>query len=456
MRKASQSSIKVEKLKDLFTVLSKEQGLNGNVLVGDQGEIIYKEAFGYANFETKEPLMVNSMFDLASIAKTFTAVAIMLLKEQGKLSYNDMLDSFFPAFPYQHVTVKHLLTHTSGMPHYEPLFSEHWDKTKIANNDDVIELLMRHTPDILFQPSEQWAYSNTGYVLLAKIIEATSGMSYQNFLDRFIFQPLQMNRTTVLNRRYIPRVIPNYVYGYIYSYEHKKYVLPEEIEETRYVYYLDGLQGDGGIGSTIEDLWKWDRALYTEQLVTHETLQEAFQQTNLKDRTKVTYGYGWGVGNREPVGKIISHNGMWPGYETMLMRYTDEDKTIIFLNNMPQGGTWFEEIIMAAENILFDCEFSIPQLPPIREEVEINLEACKKYIGIYKWEIGEEIEVSIKNNRLFFKIIGQQDIELLPQSETKFFVRIAELEIEFIIANDGKVYELIIDTGEKSKAIRTC
>ncbi|GGE57941.1 serine hydrolase [Priestia taiwanensis] len=453
MDRIETNSVKAEKLKQLFTVLAEEQGFSGAVLVAEKGEVIYKDACGYLNMESKAPITADSMFELASVSKTFTSVATMMLIEQGKLRYDDTIDIYLPVLPYKHITIKNLLNHTSGLPDYETLFLEHWDRTKIATNDDVIALLAKYKQDVLFQPNEKWHYSNTGYVLLASIIEVASGRSFAEFLEKNIFEPLQMTRTTVYNRRYAPRRIPNYAYGYVYSYEQNQYVLPDNYEETNYVYWLDGIQGDGTVNSTIEDLLKWDRALYTEKLLPKEIVKEAFQSTILSDGSSFPYGYGWGIEEKENIGKEVSHGGAWPGYETSLSRYIDKDRTIIYLTNKPQGFSWFLEILAALENIAFDLDYTFPQLPPKREMVTINPEIYTKYVGVYVEGDGEKLSIFVEEKWLYVKANGQK-IRLLPSSETTFFSAQVPLEIEFVVGKEEKANEMIITAGEVSKATR--
>lgn len=206
---------------------------------------------GFANESTKEKLNENSIFELASVSKQFTAMAIVILKEKGKLNYDDKMSKFIPELSnYNHITIRNLLNHTGGLPDY-------------------------------------WEYSNTGYALLASIIENVSGMSYGDYLNKVIFKPLKMNNTFVYTRRYTPQKISNYAYGYVYSDSLKKYFLPDDLDETKIVVWLDGIVGDGTVNSTVNDLLKWDRALYKDQLVSKESKKEIFTSSELNDSTSI-------------------------------------------------------------------------------------------------------------------------------------------------------------------------
>ncbi|WP_312113004.1 serine hydrolase domain-containing protein [Brevibacillus reuszeri] len=348
-------------LDELFTTLADKKKFNGNIMVLDKGVPLYTGSFGYAQLASSTMLNTDSVFELASVSKAFTAMGIMILQEQGKISYEDTIETFLPDFPYAGISVHHLLTHTSGLPDYMALFEQHWDRSKIAANQDVLEQLKLNKPDVHFRPNEKYEYSNTGYVLLALIIEQVSGTSFADFMEQRIFYPLDMEKTRVYNRRYSQESIDNYAYGYVFAHHLGKYCLPDELADHDFVIYLDGIQGDGVVNSTLEDLRKWDRALYTEKLVSKETLEKAFSPVLLADHQPSDYGYGWRIRNDSGVGKVVCHGGGWPGYQTWLGRYLDHDKTFIYLSNMEQDGERTQANIEAVENILFDRPYRIPE-----------------------------------------------------------------------------------------------
>ncbi|KQL43971.1 penicillin-binding protein [Brevibacillus choshinensis] len=348
-------------LEEFFATLANKQKFNGNILVLEQGEAIFTGSYGFADLERSLPLTHDTVFELASVSKAFTAMGIMLLQEQGKIEYEDKVDSILPDFPYRDITVRNLLSHTSGLPDYMDLFAQYWDRTKIATNADVLEQLGVHQPAVLFQPNEKFEYSNTGYVLLGSIIEKVSGMSFSEFLKMYIFTPLEMENTRVFNRRFSQEVIENYAYGYVYSDELGRHSLPDHVKEYDLVIYLDGIQGDGVVNSTLEDLRKWDRALYTEKLVSSKTIQAAFTPVTLADNSTYHYGYGWLIRNDPWTGKVVYHGGGWPGYKNWLGRYIDVDKTIIYLTNVEQDREFTLAVLEAAENILFRRPYRIPE-----------------------------------------------------------------------------------------------
>jgi CubicO group peptidase (beta-lactamase class C family) len=311
---------------------------NGNVLIAKNGKIIYQKSFGYANYDTKELLNDSSLFELASVTKEFTAMGIMMLKEQGKLNYDDDVRKYIPELPYEGMTIRHFLTHTSGIPYYEDeKFFEGWDRKKTVYNDDVIRQFAKVKPPVLFKPGEKWEYSNSAYALLATIIERVSGKTYGEFLKENIFIPLGMDRSRVYNtRRSKGEIIPNYAFGFVYSDSLKKFMLPDSLKEYYYVITLDGIQGDGVVNSTTGDLFKWDQALYTEKLVKKSTLDEAFTPVKLNNDSTYQYGFGWFIAQDSTLGKVVQHSGGWPGYGTYIKRFIDHNNCVIVLTN--NGG----------------------------------------------------------------------------------------------------------------------
>ena len=347
----------------LFTTLSNQYHLNGCVLIADKGKIIYKNVFGYSDFKVKSKLTTNSMFELASMAKQFTAMGIMILKEKGSLEYSSNIRTFFPGLPYEDITVRNLLNHTSGLLDYESLISEYWDSTKIITNEDILNLYIEHQPPLKFQPGDRYNYCNMGYIMLALIIEQVSGLKYEEFMKRKIFIPSGMKRTIVYRRRYRKEKVADYAFGYVLSLKHKGYSLPDNVEKHKRVITWDGLKGDGSISSTVEDLFKWDRCLYTEKLLSNQAINEAFIPGKLNDGSNIdigfrghSYGFGWRIHNSSD-GKMVWHTGHYPGYSNLIMRYIDIDRTIICLSN---NGFEFYTVMTTINDILNNKSIKLP------------------------------------------------------------------------------------------------
>ena len=281
---------------------------NGSVLVAEKGKPIYQQALGYADYNTRRMLNDSSVFELASVSKQFTAMGIMTLKEKGKLKYEDEAKKFLPDFPYDHITIRQLLTHTSGLPSYEDQFEKNWDHKKIARNKDIIDMLISQHDTLLFASGSKWQYSNTGFAVLASIIEKVSGQPYNDFLAENIFRPLGMNHTYVYNSRRSEKKIPaNYALGFVYSDSLHRYILPDSLPALDMVYFLDGIVGDGTVNSTTGDLLKWVNALKTKKLLPASAIDEMLSplvQLNPRDSSSY-YGFGVFVEPHSPQGKVV-------------------------------------------------------------------------------------------------------------------------------------------------------
>ena len=421
---------------------------NGNVLVAMHGRIIYQQALGYADYNTKRELNDSSVFELASLSKQFTAMGIMICKELGLLSYDDNIKKFFPFLPYDNITVRNLLTHTSGLPSYETQFEKNWDRRKIAFNNDMIEMLEKIKDTLFFKPGSKYKYSNTGFALLASIIEKVSGLSYNDFMTKNIFKPLGMKHTFVYNTRRSTYKIPaNYSLGFTYSDSLKRYMLPDSLPKLNFVYYLDGIVGDGCVNSTTGDLYKWDRALYTDKLVSKTSLNEMLSplvQISPRDTTSF-YGFGVNVQPNTDRGKLISHTGGWPGYSTFIARFVDKDETVIIFSNNESSTAFMNAGI---ETILTDEPLIMPYE---HKEIKINPALLDRYVGKYSAFL--TLQFIKKDGKLYRHRDGTPDIELKPESETKFFYSDGtDRQIEFEIDNSGKVVKTwFINTGQKGE-----
>ncbi|MBL7129699.1 MAG: serine hydrolase [Ignavibacteria bacterium] len=439
----------VKSIDSIMIIAQDRYNFNGTILVAENGEVIYKKSFGFSNFLTKEKLTTNSMFDLASISKAFTAMCIMILKENGKLEYEDDIQKYFPDLPYEGITIRHLLHHTSGLPDYGQMFSVIWDRNKIADNDDIWEMFEVHKPEVLFAPGEKYRYCNTGYAMLASIIEIVSGIPYRDFLRDNIFDKLSMNRTQVVNRRYRSEKINEYAYSHVFSISDGGYTFPDSVEASQYVYYLDGIVGDGCVNSTVEDMFKWDRALYTEKLVNKETLEEAFTPGTLNDSSKTNYGFGWRIKNT-PNGKVFEHGGGWAGYINMFIRMVDKDQTLIVLTNNSFSAYGLFDCFI---NILNEEEFS---LPPIDFVFEIRKGLVNNDMGSLQNKIEPMLKDSI-NYRFTENSINNLGYELLSITRYEEAIELFQLNTNLFPESANtfdSLAEAYMVSGDKENAIK--
>ncbi|WP_118973080.1 serine hydrolase [Taibaiella koreensis] len=425
----------------LFTALQADQRFNGNVLIAENGKPVFEKSYGYENFDTRQPLTHASVFELASCSKQFTAFAIALLQHQKKLSYNDDITRFLPELSaYKGITVGNLVHHTSGLPDYMALFDSLWDKSKIASNADLVKLLAQHHPAVLFAPGAKFEYSNTGYALLASIIEKASGKSYGAYLQQYIFKPLKMEHSLVYNRRYRPQKIAHYAYDFIYQPEQEKYVLIDSIPEMNMVYWLDGISGDGTVNTTARDLLLWDQALYTDKLLPSAERAVLFTPGKLKDGTATDYAFGWMIQEHPEAGKLALHTGGWGGYCTFIERELDRNKTVIILQNIDKGAIPGKSV----RSLLYGK----PLAPAaVRKEIAVDEKVLDQYTGEYELEPGFSLVVTQEGNQLYTQATGQSKVKVYPESERKFFLKVIDAQLEFVKDDSGKVTHAVLYQG---------
>lgn len=314
---------------------------NGTILVTQNGKKVYSNALGYADKNNNRKLNKTTSVYLASVSKQFTTMAVMILKEKGKLSYNDPLSKFYPEFPEyaSTVTIRHLMNHTSGIPdHYRLGIYKPG-----LNNMDVFNTLLKQKLD--FKPGERFSYSNGGYVLLAMIVAKVSEQPFHEFMKANIFEPLGMKNTLVYDESK-PKINDRAV-GYDANGDLDDY----NIFTT----------GAGGMFSTIDDIHLWDQALYTEKLVSKTTLEEAFKPAKLNNGEYTQYGFGWGVLDKEGK-KTVQHSGGLAGYRTFLRRNLYDNSGYIILTNHG-NQTNLLPILRALDAILEGNDYDMPRVP---------------------------------------------------------------------------------------------
>ncbi|HEV7643329.1 MAG TPA: serine hydrolase [Pyrinomonadaceae bacterium] len=459
------ASEKVAAIDTLMQTLVKRGQFNGAVLAEDNGKVIYSKGFGYADFEKKTPVDADSVFEIASISKTFTSMAVMILVEQGKIKYDDDIKKYFPGLPYKGITIRHLLTHTSGLPEYMDLFyakNNGWDKT-IKTNADLIALLKSDKPPVQFGPGERWLYNNTGFCLLASIVEKVSGKPFAEFLRVNIFKPLGMKNTRI-HTRLSKEPILHLAAGYLRpSLLADDFVLPEKLDNTAFVITLGGIVGDGSVHSTVGDLLKWGKSFSTEKLIKNKTIEEAFTPVTLKDGSAARtyensrglesgYGFGWFVRKGANDSRTVWHTGGWPGYVTFYSLNPARRQTVVVLSNadstaVPRAG-------QAIEKILNGQTFEMPRLSIARAlAATVNSEGAEKAAKLYR---------ELKQNKPAEYIFSQGELnrlgyELLERQKFADAIAIFTLNVEeYPQAGDpyDSLGEAHMKNGERELAIK--
>ena len=295
------------------------RNFNGCVLVAKNGEIVYEKYSGFRNPRVKkDSVSPTTPFHLASVSKTFTAMAVLKLQEQGKLSIQDTVSKYLPNFPLPGVTIKSLLNHRSGIPNYTHYMERlGWNRSKQVTNQDVLDFIIARHKDIqTWEPNKRFSYSNTNYALLALIVEKVTGQSFPDFLRITFFDPLGMKDTYVFTMADSARFLPSYFYsGRPYAFD-----------------YLDQVYGDKNVYSTPRDMLKWDQALYSN-FFQKQTLDSAFVGYSFEKPGINNYGLGWRMFLLKNGKKFIYHNGWWHGNRTAFFRLPDDNVAIIAFSN---------------------------------------------------------------------------------------------------------------------------
>jgi len=309
---------------ELFAPLTIGDSPGAAVMVIRNDEVLHAAGYGYADLRSREPITPQTSFRLASVSKQLTAMAIMILAERGQLDYDDPLVKLLPELGRlgEKITLRHLLTHTSGLPDYYDVLEEETVEG-MPDTEQAMQFLAAWDEPPLFAPGERYEYSNPGYEMLALVIERISGQNFGQFLSDNIFTPLGMTHTVV--RDSTEPEIPNRALGYT-----RKEGSFELLDE----HPLNHIIGSGGIYASVEDLALWSRALDGESLVSRTTLEEAWSPVELAGGETYPYGFGWRLGDYGGLSPRLCHSGHWLGFSNFLARYPSQRLTIIVLSNI--------------------------------------------------------------------------------------------------------------------------
>lgn len=437
----AQSQTKADKIDKLLSTYAEYGRFNGSVLVADQTGILYKNGFGWANVEWEIPNEADTKFRLASITKQFTALLIMQLVEQGKLTLDAPITTYLPNYPKEsgsQITIHHLLTHTSGIPNYTS-FPNYREVMRRSNSvDDLVRLFADST--LLFTPGARHQYSNSAYVLLGRIIERATGKPYEAALQDQIFTPLKMDDS---GHDHYSKILKKRAAGY--------YVNGRSFVNASYIDMTTAYSA-GGIYSTVEDLYRWDRALYKEELVTKAFRDQLFEEHSQLGR--MHYGYGWELGQM-PVGNsgerlaANSHSGGINGFNTLITRIPSSQYLIVLLNNT--GNAPLFEITMAVTGILQDKPYDLP-----KKSLAYDLWTWVEKDGLIKavsqYQTAKEAEKYYLNENE----MNLAGYELLQSDQAASAAKIFELNIE-AFPKSSNAYdsyaEALLAMGQKEEAI---
>jgi CubicO group peptidase (beta-lactamase class C family) len=323
--------INVAKIEELLLYKHKYGNFNGCVLVLNRNQVLFEKCYGVENFETNKPLDVTTKFYLASCTKMFTAIAIMKLIEEGKCKISDPVKSVFPNFPYSKITIKHLLTHTSGMIDYFNLI-ESDDSAKLYNNQEILNLYFKKPPKLNFKPGNDFEYANINYVILASVIEKLSSMNYVDFLSNKIFVPYGVEQIDINGiLKNLNKV--DFAKSYLFNPQQQKYNLYSDPND-EYLSKIDNIYGDGNLNLSIEDIKKWEIGMNENPLLTKHSVDSMYSNVKLSNGEYSNYGFGHMLpSNKEKQLNYVFHSGGWYGFHNMYLKFPDEQIGIIILTN---------------------------------------------------------------------------------------------------------------------------
>ena len=425
-------------------------GFNGVWLYAEKGEIVSKGAIGFRDAENTLPMQVDTIFEMASVTKQFTAAAVMLLVREGKLSVDDLYTKYFPEYPYKGVTVRHLLTHTSGMP--DDFETDTWvapaweNEHRIPPCSEILRFIIDSGEEASHKPGEVFRYTDIGYCLLANLVEKLSGEKFEDFLKKRIFEPAGMDDTNILHTRRDGRPSDRIARNMVLE-QNGNYVPSDLSEETAgYVVGSDGLNGCDYAYTTVFDMLKWDRALREGKVITLE--EQAIMYTPVvlssgeeyADEDGDSYGFGWGVNRDEEHGLIISHSGGMPGLNTWFERFIDEDKVLLFFINrdaedMRANGGFWDGMMAIARGEEPEPIVTIEEVM-VKDPDKSNWESfCGKYEHAEDDEEDLVIdEVFMKDGELYANAVIEGDdttFRLYPMGEKEFGRKLGFLKLTF-------------------------
>lgn len=408
-----------QRMDELVSAYVNNQKFNGSVLVAQKGKVLYQKGWGFRNAEEKIPNDVNSIFQIGSVTKQFTAAIIMQLQQEHKLSVQDPLSKYFTGFVNgDKITIEHLLTHTSGIYNYtnDSVIMNN-DVSKSYSQQQFIEIIRKYSPE--FAPGTKWNYSNSGYQLLGYIIEKVEMKPYEQVVRQRIFQPLGMNNSGF---DFEGLQVAQKTKGYFSLNK----IMPAPVVDSTIAYAA------GAIYSTVGDLYKWERAIFSDKILHPGSWNTVFTPQKNK------YGYGWGIDTLFGK-KFMAHGGGIHGYTSYLIRFPEDELVVIMIDNA--SSTSLSKISTSLAAIALHQPYSLPEQ---KKEIQLEEALLKEYVGEYQLAPNFSIIVSVEGNKLKGQATGQPAFELFAEKKDLFFLKVVEAKIEFLRNEKGEVSELIL------------
>ena len=420
----SPTSARADKVDDYVRAEMREQKIPGlSIAVVRDGKVVKAQGYGLANVELNVAATPETIYQSGSIGKQFTATLVMMLIEEGKMGLEDPISKYIPDAQaiWKDITLHRLLTHTSGISN--GLYAK-MNMRQDYTEDELIQLIAAQPLD--FQPGEKWNYSNPGYVTLGILIHKATGKFYGDLLQEKIFAPLGMTTARILSEA---NIVPNRAAGYL--------MVDGKLKNQEWVSPTLNTTADGAIYLTVLDMAKWDAALYTEKLLKRSSLDLMWAPVKLNDGKTEPYGFGWQI-NEYRGHRLIQHGGAWQGFTAQISRYVDDKLTVIVMTNLAGARPGKIERGISA---LYDDDLK----PVEHKAVPIEAKVFDAYTGGYEIQPGYVATVSREGDRFWMDFPSGRRMELLPESNTTFFVKGEEMQITFVKDANGTVTHLLLD-----------
>jgi CubicO group peptidase (beta-lactamase class C family) len=405
--------------------LKKKQIPGCAIMVRHSGKVVLSAGYGVANLEHGVRVTPQTVFQSGSMGKQFTAMAVMILVEENKLSLTDPISRHLTVpSSWSNITLRHLLTHTSGLGDYPEDFS----LQKSYSEDDLLKMITAQP--LGFAPGEKWNYSNLGYVTLGILIHKVSGEFYGDFLQKRIFGPLGMKDARVISEA---DIIPNRAAGY----RLKDGVLKNQ----EWVSPTLNTTADGSLYLTVEDIAKWDEALAEERLLSHAGFEQIWTPVKLNNGSTASYGFGWQIKKTDSGHRLFEHGGAWQGFVSYIGRYPDARLTVVAFCNRAGASAGYIAKKVAG--------FYVPELAPrIHSAAKLDPAILHAYAGEYRLEDRLTVKITATGDRLETTWLGQKMV-MIPESETAFFEEDSDRTFRFVKNDNGDVTALVISVPEE-------
>ncbi|MFL6590158.1 MAG: serine hydrolase [Chthoniobacterales bacterium] len=420
------ANAKSDQVADFVNGYLKQKQIPGcAVLVRKDGQVVHSAGYGIANLEYGVSVTPKTVFQSGSVGKQFTAMAVMMLVEEGKLSLGDPVSKFLKVpSTWSKITIRHLLTHTSGLGDYPEKFSLQKDYSE----DELLKMVTAQRLD--FAPGDGWSYSNLGYLTLGIVIHKVTGEFYGDLLEKRIFKRLGMNDTRIISEE---QIISNRAAGYRLenrALKNQTWVSPS-LNRT----------ADGSLYLTIEDMAKWDEALDKGMLLSSAGYEQMWTPARLNDGSTTSYGFGWTLGKNALGHRLIEHGGAWQGFATYIGRHPDDRLSVVVLCNRAGANADYIANVVAGYYVA-------GLAPPGPSAAKIDRAVLEAYAGDYRLLNRLNLKIVVVGDHLETNWLGQK-LVLLPESQTKFFEEDSDRTLRFIKDRSGRVNAAVISVPQE-------